>query len=156
GLTSGIYTATLIVESTYCTPSIVALQVIFAVGAGTNTVITGIQNAASFQQGFAPGMLMTIYGANLAGSTQSAKTTPLPTSMDGVSATVNGVAAPLWFVSPGQINLQIPYETPAGTAFLAVNNNGNIDGTPFIVGTTAPGIFNNSGALTPVASAKRG
>ena len=59
----------------------------------------------------------------------------------GVSATVSGVAAPLYFVSPGQVNVQIPYETGAGTAILAINNNGQIATLGFTVAETAPGMF---------------
>ncbi len=71
-----------------------------------------------------------------------------PSSYGGVSATVNGIAAPLWYVSPGLINLQIPYETPVGTATLVVNNNGQVNSFEFPVRATAPGIF---GELAPAA-----
>jgi uncharacterized protein (TIGR03437 family) len=70
--------------------------------------------------------------------------------------TVNGIAAPLWYVSPGQINLQIPFETTLGPAVVAVNNNGRVTTTVIKVRATAPGVFTNNGALTPTASAKRG
>jgi len=46
----------------------------------------------------------------LAPAIQLAGVLPLPSLHAGVSATVNGVAAPLYYVSPGQINLQVPYE----------------------------------------------
>jgi len=57
-----------------------------------------------------------------------------------VSATVNGISAPLYFVSPGQVNLQIPYEAGAGPAVLAINNNGQIAHFPLRISVTAPGI----------------
>jgi uncharacterized protein (TIGR03437 family) len=52
------------------------------------------------------------------------------------------VAAPLYYVSTNQINLQIPYETGAGTAVLAINNNGQVATFPLTVAVTAPGICN--------------
>ena len=54
-------------------------------------------------------------------STQSAGSLPLPLNLAGVSATVNGLTAPLYYLSPGQLNIQVPYETSAGTAILGVN-----------------------------------
>ena len=77
--------------------------------------------------------------------------------MAGVSATVNGIAAPLYYVSPGQLNIQIPYETAIGTALLAVGNNGQVATYSFPVSASAPGIYLQSGnAITPNASGSRG
>jgi uncharacterized protein (TIGR03437 family) len=52
--------------------------------------------------------------------------------------------------------VQIPYETTLGTAVVIVNNNGQVSGYTIEVTATAPGIFNNAGALTPAPSAARG
>jgi uncharacterized protein (TIGR03437 family) len=156
GLEKGVYSTTLVFEANYCVPSVITFPIILVVGFSETTVITGLQNAASFQEAYAPGMLVSAYGKQLANSTEAAQTATLPLSLGGVSATVNGIPAPLWFVSPGQINLQIPYETAAGRAIVAVNNNGQVSGFVFTVKATAPGIFNNGGMLTPSASAKRG
>jgi uncharacterized protein (TIGR03437 family) len=155
-LEKGVYNVTVTVECTYCIPAFVNVDVVLVVGHSDTTKIQGLQNAASFQDAFAPGMLMSIYGNQLANTTEAAHTSTLPLSLGGVSATVNGVPAPLWFVSPGQINLQIPYETAAGRAIVAVNNNGQVSGASFTMSATAPGIFTNSGLLTPSASASRG
>jgi uncharacterized protein (TIGR03437 family) len=106
-------------------------------------------------------MIAGVYGSQMApsGTSRSASGSPLPLSLAGVSATVNGVTAPLCFVSPGQIDVQIPYETSAGTAVLAINNNGRIATFAFPVAPAAPGVFqsaisNTTGA--PVASASTG
>jgi uncharacterized protein (TIGR03437 family) len=156
GLANGVYVATLIFQAEFMTPQIIEVPVVFAVGISGDTQITGAQNAASFQPAFAPGMLMSLYGTNLANSTQAAKSIPLPLNLGSVMATVNGVPAPLWFVSPGQINVQIPYETALGSALVVVNNNGQAGYYVIHVTAAAPGIFNNSGALTPAATASRG
>jgi immune inhibitor A len=83
-------------------------------------------NAASFAANapVAPGSLAAIFGENLAPSSMAAPRMPLPTTLNGVTVTVNGVPAPIHFVSPGQINIQIPYQTAAGEATIAVMNNG--------------------------------
>lgn len=60
----------------------------------------------------APGGIATIFGAFAGfptGQPQSAG--PLPTSLDGVQITIDGVAAPLYYVSPNQINIQVPWQT---------------------------------------------
>ena len=70
----------------------------------------GIVNAASYsaQPGIAPGSLVSLFGRNLAAVTVSASSLPLPTTLAGTSVMIGGVAAPLLFVSPTQINLQFP------------------------------------------------
>ncbi len=90
--------------------------------------------------------------------TQSASSVPLPLSASGVAVLVNGIAAPLYYVAPGQLNVQIPYEIAANSsAVLSVNNNGQVTKESFQVAAAAPGIFtNSSGALVPTASAARG
>jgi uncharacterized protein (TIGR03437 family) len=82
----------------------------------------GVVNAASYVQSpwnghaLAPGSIAAIFGQNLAAATRRAGTTPLPTTLAGASVTVNGVAAPLFYVSPTQINFQVPSDVPQGTA----------------------------------------
>jgi uncharacterized protein (TIGR03437 family) len=156
GLAKGVYSTSLIFQSDFMTPQFVEVPVVFLVGVSGGATITAAQNAASFKPVFAPGMLMTLFGNNLANATRSAQSLPLPLALDGVSATINGVPAPLWFVSPGQINLQIPYETPIGAAVVLVNNNGQVGSHLIQVSATAPGIFNSSGAVVPAAEARRG
>jgi uncharacterized protein (TIGR03437 family) len=157
GLASGVYTANLVFQSVNTIPQFVNVPVTFTIGASSSVVISGVTNGASFLQTFAPGMILSIFGSRLANSTKPAPSVPLPTTLDGVSVTVNGVSAPLYFISPGQLNVQIPYETPAGTAVLGVNNNGLVNSFNFPVKATAPGIFTGSdGAIVPISSARRG
>jgi uncharacterized protein (TIGR03437 family) len=121
--------------------------------------ISGATNAASYRQSYAPGMVMSIFGTQLALTTNTGTTLPLPTALDNVSVTVNGVAAPLYYISPTQLNVQIPYETPnSGKVTLVVGNNGQTASTTIPMSAVAPGIFfdSSSGALVPTAAAKRG
>lgn len=120
--------------------------------------ISGLANAASFTQAYAPGMILSVFGSQLAPSMASAGSVPLPVSMAGVSAAVNGVAAPLYYVSPGQLNLQIPYEIAVnGTATLQIDNNGQATSQALPVATAAPGVFTDqTGAIVPFGSAIRG
>ena len=101
---------------------------------------------------FAGESIVSVYGINLAGGTASAATLPLPTSLDGNTVTVTdsaGVArqAPLYFVSPLQINFEIPAGTAAGTATVTIHNqNGTIQSTTIQIGGVSPGIFELNGA----------
>src|SRR6202040_2893416 len=126
---------------------------------GTQVPLTvgGIGNAASGQRGYAPGMILSVYGTQMGTFAQSAGTIPLPQYLAGFEATVNGVTAPLYYVSPNQVNIQIPYETQAGRATLTVGNPyQNIDYT-FQVAASAPGIFTFAdGSVNPSRSGSRG
>jgi uncharacterized protein (TIGR03437 family) len=159
GLSKGVYTTTLSIQSAGSIPQAVNVPVTFVVGSSSTTVISGVAHGASFKTVFAPGMEMSVFGSSLAPAAQVASGVPLPLSLAGVSATVNGVSAPFYFVSPGQLNLQVPYETGAGTAMLAVNNNGKVSSFPFQVSVSAPGIFvaqDGSNLLVPSSTAKAG
>ncbi len=102
----------------------------------------GVVNAFSSLPSVAPGTLISIYGTNLAARDGHATATPLPTSLNGTSVSINGTPAPLLFVSATQINAQAPLETALGTAALIVQN-GALQSEPAKVEVTAvaPGIL---------------
>jgi uncharacterized protein (TIGR03437 family) len=131
-----------------------------ASGSGSSAVpaVTSVSNGASFKSSFAPGAVLSVFGSQLSPVTQSASSVPLPLSTSGVAVLVNGIAAPLYYVSPSQLNVQIPYETTLNnSAVLSINNNGQVTTHTFEVAAAAPGIFtNSSGALVPTASAALG
>jgi uncharacterized protein (TIGR03437 family) len=158
-LANGVYSATLVIQALNAIPQYISVPVVFVVGASSTTSISAVTNAASFQNAVAPGALATVWGSQLAPAIQQSGSLPLPLAMQGVSATVNGLPAPLLYVSPGQMNIQIPYQTGAGTAVLGVNNNGQIASYSFQVAPSGPGIFPNAfigPAGTAVTSTPRG
>src|SRR5262249_49478989 len=135
----------------------VTIPVTLIVGGSPAISIKGIANGASFQPVFAPGMLASVFGAGLAPATKKSDSLPLPLQVLGVSAMVNGISAPLYYLSEGQINLQIPYEAGAGSAVLAVNNNGKVASFPLAIAAAAPGLFGLWDAKgAPAQSAQRG
>src|SRR5262249_20441148 len=92
--------------------------------------IANTTNSASFPPVYAPGMWLSIFGSGLSLTTKTATTAPLPLSLDNVSVTVNGVSAPVLYVSNTQLNVQIPYETSTqGAALVTVSNNGQSNST---------------------------
>jgi uncharacterized protein (TIGR03437 family) len=68
-------------------------------------------NAASYAQPISPGAIVSIFGTNFASTTATAQGAPLPTELAGTSVTINGTKVPLFYVSPTQINLQVPWST---------------------------------------------
>ena len=86
----------------------------------------GIANVANNRaDAIAPGSAVALYGLGLAGTTGQAGGSPFPTTLGNVSVKAGSTPAPLFFVSPGQVNVQIPYETPVGSVPLMVTANGN-------------------------------
>ncbi len=157
----GVYQATIVVQSANAIPQTVAIPVMFVNGgSGPGTAISGVANTASASVTTgAPGMLLAIMGSGLANASASvpAKTDPYPFSLGGVSATVNGQAAPIVSVSPAQVVIQIPYEAGAGPAVVGVNNNGQIAGFQFQIAPAAPAVYvDANGNLTPIATVKQG
>jgi len=106
--------------------------------------ISGLTDAAAYQQVYSAGMLMTVWGSHLSPSTVGASSVPLPGSFAGVYATINGEIAPLLYVSPSQLNVQIPWDIPAGQATLVVYNNGVNTSQTFQVTAASPGIFTDT------------
>ena len=126
-------------------------------GLQAQLAVAGISNAASGQQVFAPGEIISVYGTALGDFVQSAGALPLTMFLAGFEASVNGNPAYLYYVSPNQVNLQIPYETPAGPATLNVGNPYANASYNFQVSATAPGIFMTpAGFLNPSSSAAPG
>jgi len=104
----------------------------------------GVVNAASFAPQISPGSLATVFGTNFALTNAGAKP-PYPTSLAGVSISVNGQAAPILFVTPNQVNFQVPWETALGSATVTVSVNGGAsNGLTVPVLGAAPGLFTQS------------
>ena len=102
----------------------------------------GAVNAASNRPGLAAGSLASVYGQDLGTSTLAATSLPLPTALGGLSILINGTPAPLLFVSPGQVNLQVPWTIPTGNANISADFNGQPGNTIAAeVKTAAPGVF---------------
>jgi uncharacterized protein (TIGR03437 family) len=109
----------------------VALPVTLIVGCGQGgcqlqPTILAVVNGASFQPGGAPRALMTIFGTNLSDAIYLASSYPLPTQLGPTSVTVNGIAAPLFFASPTQINFQMPGSSPTSAIQVVVNNQATV------------------------------
>jgi adhesin/invasin len=86
--------------------------------------------------------LFSIYGTNLGAAAESAPSFPLPTTLGGVSVLVNGTAIPLTYVSPTQINAQMPFGLAPGRATVAVRNAGGVTEAASVeIGAAGPAIL---------------
>lgn len=122
-------------------------------------------SAASFQAGkpLSGESIVAAFGANLADVTQIGTTIPLPTNLGGTQASVKDSAgnerpAPLFFVSPTQVNYLIPQGTVSGNATVTITNwSGIVSRSTVQVNAVAPGIFaaNANGRGVPAAVVER-
>ena len=111
--------------------------------------ITAVENAASFQPGIAPGSWVMIRGTNLANTNPGRSwrapeivNGALPTSLDGVSVTIDGKPAFVSYISATQINVQAPSDASTGAVNVVVRNNGS-DSAAFAaqLQAAAPALF---------------
>jgi uncharacterized protein (TIGR03437 family) len=112
----------------------------------------GVVSAASFSQPVAPGSIVSIFGTNLADAVHSAQSTPLPANLGGTSVTIGGVSAPLFYVSPGQVNAQAPSSLTVsysafGTANVVVTTGAGASPPVAVsVYVEGPGVFTANGS----------
>ena len=109
----------------------------------------GVTSAAQFGAlaSPAPGSWIEIYGSNMATDTRLWATSDFsgnnaPTSLDNTVVTIGGQLAYLDYISPGQVNVQVPSTAPTGTQPLVVTSGSNVSQPQNItVSATAPGLF---------------
>lgn len=134
----------------------------------------GIRNAAGEtpEPGVAPGSIIAITGESLAPHHEAGPSNPLAQTIADVVVTVNDRMLPLVFVSPQQINAQLPSDLPDGEYTAKVRWTGKPDVTgTFSVTRNAPGLFvqpaeaetrfamavrEDGAAVTPGATVRRG
>jgi uncharacterized protein (TIGR03437 family) len=106
----------------------------------------GVVNAADYSDALAPGLIVSIYGQDLAPGVAVATAVPLPVELAGVNVeVVDGAAvkkAPLFFVSPGQINAQLPFDLTGGAVSVRVRRGDAVSSPEAIsLQATAPRVF---------------
>jgi len=121
-----------------------AIPVPALTGTGVFLNPQGVVNAASNAPGIdavSPGEFLALYGSGLAASTK-VSLPPYPLSLNGVSVAINGLPAPVYLVSSGQINCLVPYAATGTTATIVVTNGDTVSNSVTVpLGKTSPGIF---------------
>jgi uncharacterized protein (TIGR03437 family) len=121
--------------------------------------ITNVSAASYSTTPLAPAAIIAAFGTNLSAATNSANTTPLPTTLAGTTVTVGDSAgverlAPLFFVSPNQVNYQMPPETTPGTATITVvTQTGVVSQSTVNIANVAPGLFSANASGQGIAAA---
>ena len=112
----------------------------------------GIVDAAQFQAVVAPGGIGSIFGSELADDIVIAGDLPLPFELGGARVIVDGWEAPLFFVSPNQINFQVPFESSSpGEVTAVVTRNGEESPLePVSMAEFAPAVFINPNTGEPI------
>jgi len=118
-------------------------------------------SAASFvaNTALATESIAAAFGSNMATSTEMASTLPLPTELGGVRLKVKDGAgaerlAPLFFVSPSQINYQIPPGAVVGLAGVTVTNGADVTAAGAVeIATVSPGLFSADASGQGIANA---
>jgi uncharacterized protein (TIGR03437 family) len=116
--------------------------------AGPSIAANGVVNGASFQSGIAADSWVTILGTNLAPTTDnwgnSVINGTLPTTLDGVSVTMDGNPAYISYISPGQLNVLAPGLSPGPVTVTVTTPNGAVSVstvTASLYGLYAPAFF---------------
>ncbi|MDX2034566.1 MAG: heme-binding protein [Blastocatellia bacterium] len=125
-----------------------------AVAAGVTSV-----NAASFLGTLAPNTIAAAFGTNLAAQTRVAETLPLPTQLGGTEVRIvdaGGAShrAPLFFVSPGQVNYLVPEGIALGNAQVTIVSGSGASSTGGLrIERSSPALFTTAynGRGLPVA-----
>jgi uncharacterized protein (TIGR03437 family) len=131
-------------------------------GSGVYLSPQGVVNAASyvpFTAGISPGEIVVLYGSNLAPSLMTATSLPLPASLNGVQVTVNGAPAPIYYVSPTQLSVVIPYSayyTPTSgfpiARIVVTNASGTSNAVTEFMNVSTPGVFTQNASGLGAAS----
>jgi uncharacterized protein (TIGR03437 family) len=103
--------------------------------------VTGVANGFTFEDGESPGAFVVITGTNLASGNIGFTGTSLPTSLGATSVLLDGIPIPLFYVTPTQINAQIPVDALVSLASIEVVNGTETSGRlEFAIDAAAPGI----------------
>ena len=113
-------------------------------------VISSVVNAADKSQGVAPGSLIIIQGTNLSPVNVATKEIPLPTALGESCLTVNGLPVPVIFVSPTQINAQLPFQAEGNVTMVLRTPGGVSDNFNLTILSAAPSIFRNADIDAPI------
>ncbi len=133
GVAAGLYRGTVRIDSNAAnSPQQVVVFLDLRVEGPPLTFFRSAVNGATFNAGtpLAPGAIATIFGEQLSFGFEQATVLPLPREMGGARIVISNldgsspVDAPLFFVSAGQLNFQLPYEAGPGTKKLQVIRDG--------------------------------
>jgi uncharacterized protein (TIGR03437 family) len=114
-------------------------------GTGVFLHPSGVVNGASFAPVPAPvcpGAIVSLFGTGFAADRSAATSLPLPRVLGGLTVTVGGTQAPLFYVSPGQVNMQIPFGLTGSSVSLQARTGAAASNEVSVpLAATCPGVF---------------
>lgn len=135
------------------------LKTIKYLQASTSGSLVSVSAASYHGSQVASEAIVAAFGTDLAVTTQNAASTPLPTSLAGTTVKVKDSTnreqlASLFFVSPTQVNYQVPEGTALGLATVTITaGNGAVSTGTILVEKVAPGLFSADASGTGLAAA---
>ena len=157
GLSPGTYFGTVAIASNAANPA-VTISVQFDVVAATAAIASAggvVSNATFSGDSVAQGDIVAVFGQEFTfADPAQAASLPLPTKLGDTQVFVNDVAVPIYFLSYGQINFQVPYEAAQGDARVRVDRGGLRGNQVFvrIVGRQPRMILINGGPYAIIAN----
>jgi uncharacterized protein (TIGR03437 family) len=158
GLSAQTYNGTIAVTDSAAanSPQTIAVTLAVAAPALNLPTIASVVNGASFQPGIESGSWVTIKGSNLAPDSRIWQASDfngnnLPLALDGVSVTIDGKPAAVYYISPTQLNVQAPTDPVTGPVPVIVTNGQVSAAFSAQLQTYAPAFFLYSGTAYAIA-----
>jgi uncharacterized protein (TIGR03437 family) len=135
-LSGSVPSGTLAMNQPHSVTAVLSLQPYVAPGGMVNGA------GATPKPDLAAGSVVSVYGASLASAVVVGPNSPMAQTLGGVTARIGDLLTPLFFVAPGQVNLQLPSELIPGPYTLTISVQGLPDAVAnFNVVRNAPGLF---------------
>jgi uncharacterized protein (TIGR03437 family) len=118
--------------------------------------INSVVNAGDFGSDIAPGGLISVFGTQLSPVNMASSEIPLPTALANSCLSVNGQPVPILFVSPTQVNAQMPFQAVGDVTLILHTPGGTSDNYNLVILPNAPSVFlASAGPLTNVPTVVR-
>jgi uncharacterized protein (TIGR03437 family) len=103
--------------------------------------ISSVVNAGNGGTDIAPGGLISVYGTQLSPVNMASSEIPLPTALANSCLSVNGLPVPILFVSPNQVNAQMPFQAIGDVTLILRTPGGQSDNYNLVIEPNAPSVF---------------
>ncbi len=103
--------------------------------------ITSVVNAGNGGTDIAPGGLISVYGTQLSPVNMATSEIPLPTALANSCLSVNGLPVPILFVSPDQVNAQMPFQAIGDVTLILRTPGGQSNNYNLVIQPNAPSVF---------------
>jgi uncharacterized protein (TIGR03437 family) len=103
--------------------------------------ITSVVNAGDGKSDVAPGGLISVYGTNLSPVNMASAEIPLPTALANSCLSVNGLPVPILYVSPTQVNAQMPNQEIGDVTLILRTPGGQSNNYNLVIEPNAPSVF---------------